>query len=115
MTKRTSIQPLSPLSFQARSIRMPEVETDPRPTYREAVAISYLENSGAPKIIAKGRGLLAEKIVETAQRHGVFVHESRELLMILSSIELDKEIPPELYKTIATLLSWVHDLENSSS
>lgn len=113
MSRKTSIPPLSPLSFPARRVQMPEVEVDSRPSHREAVAISYLENSGAPKVIAKGRGLLAEKIIETAKQHGVFVHESRELLMILTSIELDKEIPPELYKAIAALLSWVHESDTS--
>lgn len=109
MSKKTSILPLSPLSFPARRVQMPDVEIDSRPSHREAVAISYLENSGAPKVVAKGRGLLAEKIIETARQHGVFVHESRELLMILTSVGLDKEIPPELYKVIAALLSWIHE------
>lgn len=77
----------------------------------EAIALSYFSNSGAPKIVAKGRGMVAENIIAKAEESGVFVHESRELLMLLGGIELDKEIPSSLYHSIAVLLNWVHEAE----
>ncbi|HEY1058340.1 MAG TPA: EscU/YscU/HrcU family type III secretion system export apparatus switch protein [Limnobacter sp.] len=80
-------------------------------TAQQAVALAYLENSGAPKVVAKGKGLIAEHIIQKAKESGVFVHESRELVSLLMNIDLDQQIPPGLYQAIAELLAWVYQVE----
>lgn len=79
---------------------------------QQAVALTYLEHSGAPKVVAKGKGLIAEQIIQKAKDSGVFVHESRELVSLLMNVDLDQQIPPGLYQAIAELLAWVYQIEN---
>lgn len=76
-----------------------------------AVALAYAPGDAAPKVVAKGRGLVAEAIVARAREHGVFVHESKELVALLSQVDLDDHIPPQLYVAIAELLAWLYRLE----
>lgn len=76
-----------------------------------AVALAYAPGDAAPKVVAKGRGLIAEAIVARAKEHGVFVHESKELVALLSQVDLDDHIPPALYVAIAELLAWLYRLE----
>jgi flagellar biosynthesis protein len=78
----------------------------------EAVALHYDSGDGAPRVVAKGRGLVAEEIIERAKAAGVFVHESPELLSLLMQVDLDERIPPELYVAVAELLAWLYRLEN---
>ncbi|WP_363320367.1 EscU/YscU/HrcU family type III secretion system export apparatus switch protein [Ferrovum sp.] len=81
-----------------------------------AVALAYLDQDGsAPKVVAKGRGLLAQAIIEKAREHGVFVHESAELVGLLMQVELDRHIPPQLYLAVAELLAWLYRLEGKQS
>ena len=79
---------------------------------QQAVALAYLENSGAPQVVAKGKGLIADQIIKKARESGVFVHESRELVSLLMNIDLDQQIPSGLYQAIAELLAWVYQIEN---
>ncbi len=76
-----------------------------------AVALRYDEKTPAPRVVAKGYGNLAETIIETARAHGLYVHESPELVSLLMQLDLDAQIPPELYKAIAELLAWLYQLE----
>jgi flagellar biosynthesis protein len=76
-----------------------------------AVALAYQAGSAAPKVLAKGRGLLAEAIIEKAREAGVYVHESPELVSLLMQVDLDQNIPPELYVAVAELLAWLYRLE----
>ena len=77
-----------------------------------AVALAYPVGSTAPRVSAKGRGLVAEEIIRRAKESGVFVYESRELVGTLMQVDLDRHIPPELYIAIAELLAWLHRLEH---
>jgi len=77
-----------------------------------AVALTYGKDQGAPKVVAKGRGLIAQAIMERAKEHGIYVHESEELVGMLMQVELDQEIPPQLYLAVAELLAWLYRLEN---
>lgn len=77
-----------------------------------AVALTYGKNQGAPRVVAKGRGLIAEAIIERAKQHGIFVHESEDLVGLLMKVELDQEIPPQLYLAVAELLAWLYRLEH---
>jgi flagellar biosynthesis protein len=85
----------------------------PRRPLQSAVALAYQTGAAAPKVVAKGRGLVAEQIIAVAQEHDVFVHESKELVSLLMEIDLDHQIPPTLYRTIAELLAWLYHIESA--
>jgi flagellar biosynthesis protein len=82
---------------------------------QHAVAIAYQSSDPAPKVVAKGRGLIAEEIIARAKEHGVFVHESKELVALLMQVELDRHIPPALYRAVAELLAWLYHIENATN
>ena len=78
-----------------------------------AVALAYHTGAPAPKVVAKGKGLLAEQIIARAQEAGVFVHESKELVALLMQVDLDGQSPPGLYRAIAELLAWLYHIESA--
>ena len=80
---------------------------------RAAAALAYRNGDTAPRVVAKGRGILADSIIEKARASGVYVHESRELLALLMQIDLDSHIPPQLYIAVAELLAWLYHLEEA--
>lgn len=80
-----------------------------------AIALSYGDTEGAPKVVAKGRGLIAQAIIERAKQHGVYVHESEDLVGLLMQVELDQQIPPQLYLAVAELLAWLYRLEHADT
>jgi flagellar biosynthesis protein len=80
---------------------------------RAAAALAYRSGDSAPRVVAKGRGIVADSIIEKARASGVYVHESRELLALLMQIDLDSRIPPQLYIAVAELLAWLYHLENA--
>jgi flagellar biosynthesis protein len=71
-----------------------------------AVALHY-DHSGAPRVVAKGRGTIGEKIIEVAKANGVPIEENEVLAGALSHVELGDEIPAELYKAVAEVLIFV--------
>lgn len=82
---------------------------------RRAAALAYGEAERrvgrAPRLAAKGAGLVAEEIIERARAAGVPVHQSRELVGLLMQVDLDQHIPPALYLAVAEVLAWVHRIE----
>jgi flagellar biosynthesis protein len=82
-------------------------------TRQSAIALAYGGANDAPRVVAKGRGLIAQAIIERAHQHGVYVHESKELVALLMQVDLDQRIPPALYLAVAELLAWVYRLEKS--
>lgn len=80
-----------------------------------AVALAYAPGDAAPRVVAKGRGLIAEEIVARAREHGIFVHESPELVTLLSQVDMDDHIPPQLYIAVAELLAWLYRVESGNS
>ena len=82
-----------------------------KPELRAAVALAYGSGDGAPRVVARGRGLLAAEIIRRANENEVFVHQSAELVALLMQVELDREIPPSLYTAIAELLAWLYRLD----
>ncbi len=80
-----------------------------------AVALKYAPGDQAPRVVAKGRGLIAEEIIARARAHGVYVHESPELVTLLSQVDLDDRIPPALYIAVAELLAWLYRVEQQGS
>jgi flagellar biosynthesis protein len=71
-----------------------------------AIALHY-DKKGAPRVVAKGRGSIGEKIVEIARAHNVPIEENEGLAAALSNVELGEEIPTELYKAVAEVLIFV--------
>lgn len=81
----------------------------------EAVALTYTAGDSAPRVVAKGRGLIALEIIERAREAGVYVHESPELVSLLMQVDLDERIPSELYIAVAELLAWLYRIEQGDS
>jgi flagellar biosynthesis protein len=79
---------------------------------KSAVALAYSQTDAAPRVVAKGRGMIAEQIILRAREHGVYVHESPELVSLLMQIDLDQRIPPQLYIAVSELLAWLYRLES---
>ena len=80
---------------------------------RQAVALAYGKNP-IPVVTAKGDDDLALRIIEEARKQGVFISEDPQLLALLSRLEVDQEIPQELYTAVAVVLSWVYWLKGMS-
>ncbi len=79
-----------------------------------AVAVRYDTQESAPRVVAKGYGTIAEAIIRTAKENGLYVHESPELVNLLMQVNLDAQIPPQLYVAIAELLAWIYSLEEKT-
>ena len=78
---------------------------------RKAVALKYKPRSdSAPKVIAKGKGKVADKIIEIAREHNIYIHNDPDLIEVLSQLDLSEEIPSDLYIVVAELLSFVYSL-----
>lgn len=78
-----------------------------------AAALKYdSEKDAAPKVIAKGRGTIAEKIIELAKLNNIPLKSDPGLVQILSKLDIDEQIPVELYKAIAELLAFVYSANN---
>ncbi|HEY6759741.1 MAG TPA: EscU/YscU/HrcU family type III secretion system export apparatus switch protein [Baekduia sp.] len=79
---------------------------------RRAAALKYEKGAaGAPKVVAAGAGLIAERIVEIAREQGLAVREDPALAEALARLELEQEIPPELFAAVAEVLVWAYGLE----
>ena len=77
-----------------------------KPKNRLAVALQY-DRTGAPRVVAKGKGSIGAKIIEVAKAHDIPVEENELLAGALSNVELGDEIPAELYKAVAEVLIFV--------
>ena len=79
-----------------------------------AVALKYRpETDGAPRVTAKGRGKIAEKIIEIARANHIHIHNDPDLIEVLSQLDLNAEIPPELYVVVAELLAFVYSVNSN--
>jgi flagellar biosynthesis protein len=80
---------------------------------RKAAALRYdSERDSAPKIVAKGSGKVAEKIIEIARQYNIPIKDDPELVEILSTLDIYQEIPPELYKAVAEILAFIYRMTN---
>jgi len=80
---------------------------------RFAAALSYDSNSdNAPRITAKGRGELAERIIEIARREGISVMEDKDLACVMTAMEVGEEIPQELYGVVAEIFSFLYRINS---
>lgn len=82
-----------------------------REKLKTAIALEYNPQDGAPKVIASGRGLLAEKIIEKAKEAEVPIHQDDKLADTLSRLEIGDMIPPELYEVVAEILVFVDSMD----
>jgi flagellar biosynthesis protein len=78
---------------------------------KTAVAISYSPNDTAPKVVASGKGYLADRIIEKAKEADVPLHKDDKLANTLSKLEIGDVIPPELYEVVAEVLVFVDKLD----
>jgi flagellar biosynthesis protein len=78
---------------------------------KQAIALEYNPEEDAPKVIASGRGLVAEKIIEKAKENDVPIHRDDKLADTLSRLEIGEMIPPELYEVVAEILVFVDSMD----
>ena len=85
-----------------------EIKIDDTPNKR-AVALKYeMGMDNAPRVTAKGKGHIAEKIIEVARENKIPLHEDKEMVKVLDALELDMEIPPELFRAVAEVLAFIY-------
>jgi len=78
---------------------------------KKAVGLKYdRSKNSAPKVIASAKGKMAEKIIELAKKNDIPIKEDSDLVELLSKIEINKEVPPNLYKAVAEVFSWLYKL-----
>ncbi len=87
--------------------------TTEQPRAKKAVALLYDQNkSAAPKVVASGSHLIAERIIATAREAGVHIKEDKDLVEMLAKIPIGEEIPADLYQTIAEVLAFVYSVNS---
>ena len=80
---------------------------------KKAVALGYNRSQdNAPKVLASGAGDIANKIISLAKEHDIPIKEDPDLIEILSKVEVDQEIPPNLYKAVAEIFSFLYKITN---
>ena len=80
----------------------------------KAVALKYEKSKDrAPKVVAKGRKKLAEKIIEMAREHNIEIYEDSDLVELLYSLDFYEEIPEELYSAVAEILAYVYKVSKN--
>lgn len=78
---------------------------------KKAVALQYdNDKNSAPKVIAKGEGKTAQKIIQLAKENGVRLKKDEDLVELLSKVELDAEVPPQMYKAVAEIFSFLYKI-----
>jgi flagellar biosynthesis protein len=78
---------------------------------KQAAALTYdAGKDRAPKLAAKGSGFVAEKIIALAVKHGIPIRNDPALVQILSKLDIDEAIPPELYQAVAEVLAFVYQM-----
>ena len=81
---------------------------------KKAVALKYdMDRDTAPRVVAKGKGHTAEHILEAAQKSSVPVYQNKTLVNMLMALDIDREIPPELYKAIAEVMAYVYKMDKA--
>ncbi|MCI1881829.1 MAG: EscU/YscU/HrcU family type III secretion system export apparatus switch protein [Sporolactobacillus sp.] len=82
---------------------------------KKAVALNYRKGQDqAPRVVAKGEGLIAKRIIETAKAHHIPVQEDADLVSMLSKLDLNQLIPPELFGAVAEILAFIYRMDRQS-
>ena len=80
---------------------------------QKAVSLKYkMGKDPAPKVTAKGQGLVAERIIALAKEHKIPIKQDPDLVQVLSQVELNQDIPPSVYQMVAELLAFVYKVNN---
>lgn len=80
---------------------------------KKAVALGYRQYEGeAPRVLARGKGLAAEKIIAIGEEEGIFIQEDKDLVHLLSQVEIGQNIPTEMYQAVAEILSLVYKINS---
>ena len=83
---------------------------------KKAVALKYrYQDDHAPRVVAKGQGIIAERIIEIAREHNIPLKRDPALIEVLSKMDLDQEIPPELYRAVAEVLAYIYKMTGKLS
>ena len=82
---------------------------------KKAVALAYQKGERAPKVIASGKGHVADRIIDIAEEQNVPIHKDERLADSLSELEIGEYIPPELYEVVAEVLVYVDDMDRIKS
>ncbi|HHV38744.1 MAG TPA: flagellar biogenesis protein [Tepidimicrobium sp.] len=78
---------------------------------KKAVALTYEEQDGAPRVIGKGQGELADKLLQVGKEEGITIYEDRKLVEDLYKLDIDEEITPELYEAVSKIITFVYLLD----
>lgn len=90
--------------------------TSNKPAQTKAAALEYDKGkSGAPRLTAKGQGLVAEKILEVAHAHNIPIHRDADLVEILQKVELETEIPVEVYAVVAEIFAYLYKMNQKKA
>ena len=82
---------------------------------KKAAALRYnADKESAPRVVAKGEGKTADNIIKIAELHNLPIKKDEDLIELLSKVELDKEVPTELYKAVAEVFSFIYKVTNKS-
>lgn len=95
-------------------LKLPRGETmdDEKKKVKQAIALEYDPSDNAPRVVASGKGILAEKIIEKAQESSVPIHRDDKLADTLSRLDIGEMIPPELYEVVAEILVFVDAVDH---
>ncbi len=82
---------------------------------KEAIALEYDKSkNSAPKVTAKGKGKTAQKIIELAEKNDIPIKKDEDLVELLSKVELDKEVPAEMYRAVAEVFNFIYKMTKKS-
>lgn len=86
--------------------------SEERHTRKEAIALTYDQTtSSAPKVVAKGKGKIAENILDKAREHDIPIQEDSSLVEILGKLDMDESIPEELYKAVSEVFAYIYQVD----
>lgn len=91
---------------------MNKEDVNKQPT--QAVALRYNEENVAPHVIAKGKGHVAENILNAARKNSVPIYQNKTLTSMLMAVDIDREIPPDLYTAVAEILAYVYRMDQKN-
>lgn len=78
---------------------------------KKAIALKYSKKESAPKVIGKGKGLIAEEILDSARKHNIHIQQDPALIELLSKLEIDQQIPEELYEAVAEIFAFIYKID----
>lgn len=80
---------------------------------KKAIALEYdIDTDSAPKVTAKGKGEIAKNIIKIAQDNDIPIKKDEDLVELLGAIDIEKEIPPSMYKAVSEIFAFIYDLTN---